>query len=260
MSSYVLDHPVFITSLGRYEWKHARTIRLFQEWNLHDFYLCVEEHEYADYKHWVPSDKLLIYPSTGIGKARQFTLDMAREMGASAFWAVDDDITAVRYVNEDKLKIRCDPLKMMREFETRMYREEQLGVIAPQYSNVIWRMETKELVNAQCPGLFMLSRVVPGIDFDPELTVGEELDWAYKHALWGNNLCVISNQWSIDTQVIGKKPGKVGGISYANDEMVASMAILEKRWGNFVTRRGDKLFKNWSRVRKALADGSYVRS
>jgi len=249
-------YPIFVTSLGRYDQKYARTMRLFEDYDI-DYYLCVEEHEFAEYRNrkWVPNNRLLIYPSTGIGKARQFTLDMAREMNAGAFWAVDDDITNVR---QDKVKI--NPLKMIEDFETRMEDDDQLGVIAPQYTNVLWRMTTDELVNAQCPGLFMLCRVVPGIDFDPELTVGEELDWAYKHALWGNNTCVISNVYSIDTQVIGKKPGKVGGISYANDEMVASMAILEKRWGNFVTRRGDKLIKNWSRIRKALADGSYVRS
>jgi hypothetical protein len=251
--------PIFITSKGRYEEKYARTMRLFAEWDI-DYYLCVEEHEFQFYKKYRPADRMLIYPSTGIGRARQFTLDMAREFDAGAFWAVDDDISAVRLSNESVSKMKIDPKIMIQAFEKRMEEDDQLGVIAPQYTNVLWRVQGDELVNAQCPGLFMLCRVVPGIDFDPELTVGEEIDWAYKHALWGNNTCVISNVYSIDTQVIGKKPGKVGGISYANDEMVASMAILEKRWGRFVTRRGDKLIKNWSRIRKALADGSYVRS
>lgn len=239
---YQPKYPLFITSLGRYEDKYARTMKLFNELEIH-YFLCVEEHEWAAYSRYVPRDRLLIYPSTGIGKARQFTLDFAREMGAGAFWAIDDDIINVRCG-----KGKINPLMMIQSFEMALDARPEMGIIAPQYSNVLWRVKGDELVNAQCPGLFMLCRVVDGIDFDPRLMVGEELDWAFKFFESGYD-SVISNVYSIDTQVIGKKPGKVGGITYADDEMKYSMDILEKRWGNWVTRRGDKLIKNWSKAR-----------
>jgi hypothetical protein len=245
-------YPIFISSKGRYTKKEARTIKLLARYEI-DYYLIVEEQETDNYlaiseelnPRWSIGN-LLNCPDTGLAQSRQYALDYARNLGFEALWCIDDDISNVR-----QHKVVVNPVNMLVQFEQRL-EDKRAGIIAPQYTNVLWRVKGKEIINGQTPGLWFLSRADVPWNYDTELRIGEEADWAFKFALNGFD-AIISNEYSIDTEMIGRSPKKVGGIDYNEADLSSSAKILIARYGEFVTPRGDQLRKNWSKIRKALA-------
>ncbi len=244
-------YPLYISSKGRYTDKQARTINLLAFYNI-DHYLIVEKQERYLYEEacsrlnptWSLKN-ILICPGTGVSQSRQVALDHSRQF-TNAFWTIDDDIRNIR-----RSKKVVNPIDMMENFEDLLDNNPKIGLIAPQYTNALWRVEGDLMVNAQTPGLWTLSRNDVPWNYDTDLTIAEDADWAFKFALNGY-LAVISNEYSLDTQVIGRSDSKVGGINYDEIELSNSARIMIERYGDLVTPYKDQIRKNWSRLRKRI--------
>jgi hypothetical protein len=246
-----MKYPIFIASKGRYDPKQARTIKFLQKNNV-PFYLCVEEEEAPKYLDLVESVHL--YPPTGVGKARQYCLETARRMGFKAFWNLDDDITAFRHNGHP-----VEPLELFDMLELRFDEDNKTGIIGPQYSQVVWRMTGTEVVDGQCPCIVTLSRTNVPWDYDENLLIGEDLDWMFKFVLGGYH-AIVDNHWTFDAQKSHRFDGKVGGISYDDEELDSSLTILEARYPGVITRDGNKFRRNWRRLRQMASAQANLRS
>lgn len=250
LGTYKTKYPILIPSKGRYDPKQARTISFLKEQRI--IHMVVVEpselEQYSKLTDWVET-----YPPTGVGKARQRTLELAKNMKAEAFWGLDDDVTGFR--KNGKL---VDPMEVFEYFERRMDNEPDIGIIGPQYSQILWRQKELELVNAQCPCIVTLSRTNVPFGYNTELTIGEDLDWMFKFVINGYK-AVVDNRYTFDAQKSHRFDNKVGGIEYTDEELDSSLEILKKEYPGIVTKTGTKFRRNWRKLQE-MAGESNVRS
>lgn len=243
-------YPIIIASKGRWQQDQAKTIKMLQKWHI-DFYLACEKEEASNYS--ALTNNLLVHNTTGVGAARQFCLESARNMGAKAFWNLDDDVMSMQRKGEI-----VNPMKLFDYLEDKLDKEPNIGLIGPQYRQVVWRVSGLELRNKQCPCIVTLSRTNVPFDFDPNLRIGEDLDWMFKFCLNGWDTVVL-NTWTFDAQKSHRFEGKVGGIAYTDEELDSSIEILEKRYPGIVKRQGDTFRRSWIRLQEAISEADVRR-
>lgn len=140
------NFPLYIVSKGR--WDSRLTVKTLQEMSV-DFFVVIEEQEYAQYASVIPSRHLLILDkqyqrdydtfddlgdskSKGPGAARNFAWDHAISNGHAWHWVMDDNIRHFyRLYHNRKIEVlNGAPFRCMEDFALRF---KNVGMCGPNY-------------------------------------------------------------------------------------------------------------------------------
>lgn len=243
-----MKYPIFIPSRGRSGARIAKTAEILAMENI-NFTFVVDPSELEQYSEAYEDgygNPSLICPpkdNLGIGTARQTALEHAREDHCDALWQLDDDISGFR-INNKKVSVK----EALEYLEGRLENEKNIGVISPQFAQVIWRQKELDTVNGQCPCVATLSRTTVPINYDEELPICEDLDWMFKFIKRGYD-AVMDNRIGFEVQKYGKFENKVGGVDYHEWQVAKADTILQARYPGINTRFGEKFRTSWRTVK-----------
>jgi hypothetical protein len=155
--------PIFIPTLGRYEYGRRLTIRALEKMNIEQWWAVVEPQEYELYAEVVPPERLIVLDmsykqtyrycdsfgltkSSGSGPARNFIWDKAIEMGAEWHWIMDDNIrTFLRLNNNEKHEMKTGAC--FRAMEDFCLRYANIGMAGPNYEMLVVRKQKHKPFN-----------------------------------------------------------------------------------------------------------------
>lgn len=138
--------PIYIVSKGR--WESRLTAKALDRMHV-DYYITVEQHQYAQYANVIDPQKILVLDpsfqknydtldeygmtkSTGPGPARNFCWEHAISIGASWHWVMDDNINGFARLNNNE-RIRCDSGGIFRAAEDFVQRYDNVGQAGFEY-------------------------------------------------------------------------------------------------------------------------------
>jgi len=232
MSQYKPKYPVYVISKGRSDC--CLTANFFIEDGV-DFKVVVEPQEAEKYQAKYGLERVLILPFSnlqmGSTPARNWVWEHSKGLGAKRHWIFDDNIRAIRRLNQGK-RIRCNAnigLHFIEEFTDRY---ENIGISGFNYTMFVTSQTQHPFqINCHVYSALLIDNDMP---YRWRLRYNEDTDLCLQVVT--NKLCtVLFNAFTVDKLATMKMKGGNTDELYQKDGRLVMAKVLERMWPDWVT-------------------------